>query len=149
MLLPVLAGMAVHKFAPKGSLRLDKPLSILATVVLTAACVPILLKEWPDITRMIGNFSLVAMAAFAAVGLAVGHWLGGPDPHERSVLAMATSARHPAVALAITHNAVDKPGVMAAVLLALIVGSIVTAPYVKWRQRRDGAQLMQGHSPTA
>ena len=149
MLLPVLAGMAVHKFAPKGSLRLDKPLSILATVVLAAACVPILLKEWPDITRMIGNFSLVAMAAFAAVGLAVGHWLGGPDPHERSVLAMATSARHPAVALAITHNAVDKPGVMAAVLLTLIVGSIVTAPYVKWRQRRDGAQLMQGHSPTA
>jgi BASS family bile acid:Na+ symporter len=147
MLLPVLGGMAVRKFAPALALRLDRPLSILATVVLAAACVPILLKEWPDIVRMLGNFTLVAMAAFAAIGLIVGHWLGGPDPHERSVLAMATASRHPAVALAITHNAVDKPGVMAAVLLALIVASIVTAPYVKWRQRCLDAQPAQGPSP--
>ena len=149
MLLPVLAGMAAHKFAPKRALQLDRPLSILATVVLAAACIPILFKEWPDITRMLGNFSLVAMAGFAAGGLVVGHWLGGPDPHERSVLAMATAARHPAVALAISHNAVDKPGVMAAVLLAMIVASIVTLPYVKWRQRGLQTPLAQGHSPIA
>ncbi|MFI4928785.1 MAG: bile acid:sodium symporter family protein [Burkholderiales bacterium] len=149
MLLPVLAGMAVRRFAPALALRLDRPLSILATGVLVAACVPILLKEWPDLLRMLGDFTLLAMAAFAAIGLAVGHWLGGPDPHERSVLAMATAARHPAVALAIAHNAVDKPGVMAAVLLALIVASIVTAPYVKWRQRSLQPALAQGHSPTS
>jgi len=135
MLLPVLLGMAVHRWAPALVKRIERPLSIVATVVLVAACMPIVLEEWPEMQRLIGHFSLLVMVAFALVGLGVGHWLGGPDPDERSVLAMATSARHPAVALTIAHNAIDKPGVMAAVLLALIVASIVAAPYVKWRQR--------------
>jgi BASS family bile acid:Na+ symporter len=147
MLLPVLAGMAVHHWAPGLARRIDRPLSIVATVVLIAACIPILLKEWPGMARLAGHFSLLAMILFALVGLAVGHWLGAPDPHERSVLALATSARHPAVALAISHNAVDKPGVMAAVLLTLVVASIVTIPYVKWQQRRHAADSTAGHSP--
>ena len=91
--------------------------------------------------RLVGNFSIVAMAAFALVGLAVGHWLGGPDPDERSVLAMATSARHPAVALAITHNVSDRPGVLAAVLMTLLVASFVTLPYVRWSRRRHADAL--------
>ena len=136
MLLPVLAGMAVHRWLPALGRRIDRPLSIIATVVLALACIPILVKEAHDMGRLVGNFSIVAMAAFAAVGLAVGHWLGGPDPDERSVLALATAARHPAVALAITHNALDKPGVMAAVLMTLLVASVVTMPYVMWMRRR-------------
>jgi len=47
MLLPVLAGMAVRRLAPALARRIDKPLSMLATLVLVAACVPILIKEWP------------------------------------------------------------------------------------------------------
>ena len=95
---------------------------------------------------MIGRFSLVVMIVFAVIGLAVGHWLGGPDPDDRSVLALATSARHPAVALAITHNATDRPGVMAAVLLVLVVSSVVSGPYVKWRRRVHQAPPPDGHS---
>lgn len=145
MLLPVLAGMAVRKFAPLVAGRIDKPLSIVATVVLVLACIPIVIKEWPEMARLVGNYSVVAMTVFALIGLVVGHWLGGPDPDERSVLAMATSARHPAVALAISHNAVDKPGVMAAVLLVLVVASIVSTPYVRWSRRGHDAAL--GHPP--
>ncbi len=133
MLLPVLAGMALRHWAPALARRIEKPLSIVATVVLVAACIPIAIKEWPDMMRLMGHFSLGAMVVFALVGLAVGHWLGGPDLDERSVLALASSARHPAVALAISHNAVDKPGVMAAVLLTLIVGAVLSIPYAKWR----------------
>ena len=139
MLLPVLAGIAFGRASPRLARRIDKPLSLLATTVLVAACIPILIKEWPDMLSLVGSFSVVAMTAFALVGLAVGHWWGGPDPDERSVLAMATAARHPAVALAITHNVSDKPGVMAAVLMTLLVASIVTVPYVKWNRRRHRA----------
>jgi BASS family bile acid:Na+ symporter len=135
MVLPLLVGMAVRRLAPAWARRIDRPLSLLATLVLVAACIPILIKEWPDMARLVGNFSVVAMAAFALIGVIVGHWLGGPDPDERSVLALATAARHPAVALAITHNAFDKPGVMAAVLALLLVASLVALPYVKLRIR--------------
>ncbi|HET9205579.1 MAG TPA: hypothetical protein VFO28_05020 [Burkholderiaceae bacterium] len=142
MLLPVLAGMALRKVAPAVARRIDKPLSILATGVLVAACIPILVNEWPHMAHLVGNFSILAMIVFALVGLAVGHWLGGPDPDERSVLALATASRHPAVALAIAHNAADRPGVMAAVLMALLVASVATMPYVKWsRARHAGAQM--------
>ena len=138
-LLPVLAGMTVRHLAPAFARRIDKPLSIVATVVLVLACIPILVKQWPEMGRLVGNYSVVAMAAFALVGMAVGHWLGGPDPDERSVLALATAARHPAVALAIAHNAFDKTGVMAAVLMVLLVGSVVAIPYVKWSRRHHDA----------
>lgn len=136
MLLPVLAGMAVRHWAPALARRIDKPLTIAATVVLVAACIPIAIKEWPDMMALAGRYSVVAMVLFALIGLAVGHWLGGPDPDERSVLALATSARHPAVAMAIAHNAADRPGVLAAVLLTLVVGAVVSIPYAKWRASR-------------
>ena len=139
IVLPVLAGMAVRRWCPALARRIDKPLSILATGALVLACIPIVIQEYPDMGRLLGNFSILAMVAFALFGLAVGHWLGGPEPGDRSVLAMATASRHPAVALVITHNATDRPGVMAAVLLSLLVGSIVTVPYVKWRRHRDVA----------
>jgi len=144
--LPALAGMAVHRWMPALARRIARPLSILATAVLGLACIAIVVGEWPDMERLAGNFSIVAMVVFALVGLATGHWLGGPDADERSVLAMATASRHPAVALAITHNAIDRPGVMAAVLMALLVGSAVSVPYVRWRRHRHDAALPRGES---
>jgi len=143
MLLPVLAGMLLRRVAPALAGRIDHPLSLAATGVLVVALIPILVKEWSPVLALLGNFTVVTMIVFALVGLAVGHVLGGPDPDNRSALAMATAARHPAVALAITHNAVDQPGVMAAVLLTLIVASVVTGPYVKWRWRAHEAALPQ------
>jgi BASS family bile acid:Na+ symporter len=137
MLLPVVAGMWMHRVAPALAERLGKPLSIFGTLLLVVALVPVLIKEWPAISALVGHFSVVVMIVFALVGLGVGHWLGGPDPDNRSVLALATSARHPAVALAITHNAADQPGVMAAVLLVLVISSVVSAPYVRWRRHEE------------
>ena len=58
--------------------------------------------------------------------------LGGPEPHDRPVLALAASSRHPGVALAV--GAAIVPGemlVVAAVLLALLVESLVSAVYVQ------------------
>ncbi len=148
MLLPVVAGMAVRHWAPAIAKRIDKPLSIVATVVLVAACIPSAIKEGPEMRRLLGQLSMVAMIAFAGVGLAVGHWLGGPDADNRSVLALASSARHPAVAMAIAHNAVDQPGVLAAVLLTLIVGAIVSIPYARWRAGSHARAQASGSHPS-
>lgn len=135
MLLPAIVGMALHEWAPRFAKRIQKPLSVAATVVLAIACIPIIAMEWPTMGRIAGNFSVVVMIGFTVLGLVVGHLLGGPNPEGRSVLALATASRHPAVALAISHNAVDKPGVMAAVLMALLVGTAISVPYVRWHQR--------------
>ena len=84
--------------------------------------------------------TLLALAVFAAVGLAVGHWLGGNVSDHRTVLALATSARHPAVALAIAGaNFQQQRAVLAVIFLYLVVGTVVSLPYVMWRKRRHAA----------
>ena len=80
------------------------------------------------------------------VGLVLGHVLGGPDPNDCTVLALSTSTRHPAMALAIAHDMPDKQGLVAAVLLVTLVGAIVSAIYLRLRPRRRTEALQRsGH----
>ena len=86
---------------------------------------------------MIGDGTVIAFAVFALIGLEVGHLFGGPDPENRSVLALANASPHPGVAIAV--GATLFPGqklVALAVLLSLIVGSIISIPYTLWRKRQ-------------
>jgi BASS family bile acid:Na+ symporter len=84
-----------------------------------------------------GDGTIIALAAFVLVGLAVGHLLGGPDPEDRTVLALSTASRHPGVALAIAHATFpEQQLVLAAVLLYLLVSALVSMLYLAWRRRR-------------
>ncbi len=141
MLLPLVVGALVHSAAPVFSQRLARPLAIASNGLLVVALVPILVKMWPQIWLLIGNFTVVAIIAFVLVGLLVGHLLGGPDENERTVLALSTATRHPAVAMAILHGDDDPQQLFAAVLLVLVVGMVASGPYVKWRTRHHAAQL--------
>jgi BASS family bile acid:Na+ symporter len=143
VLLPLLAGLVFKRIAPTLAAKASRPLSMAATVLLVAAALPILIKEWPAIRALVGNFSVIAIAAFSLVGLVLGHVLGGPDPDDRTVLALSTSTRHPAMALAIAHDMPDKQGLVAAVLLVTLVGAIVSAIYVRLHARRRTAALQR------
>jgi bile acid:Na+ symporter, BASS family len=116
--------------------RFAQPLSRVASIILLLGLIPIFGLAWRAIVGEIGDFTVVAIALFTLAGLVVGHWLGGPDGEDRTVLALSTATRHPGVALAVAGAvAQDKAAVSAAVLLAVIVGAVVTGPYVKWRRR--------------
>ena len=63
--------------------------------------------------------------------------LGGPNPNNRPVLALATATRHPAVALAIGHT--NFPGQKLAgalVLVYMVLSTLVAVPYLSWIRRR-------------
>ena len=137
VLAPLGTGLIVRRIAPTVAQRIVRPLSIAATVLLFAGIAPILFTKWPDMVAVIGNGTLLAIAAFIVVGLIVGHLLGGPDPADRTVLALSTAARHPGVALAIAAAAFPQQKlVLPTILLYLIAGAILTIPYSKWRQRK-------------
>jgi BASS family bile acid:Na+ symporter len=132
--------LIVNRLAPALAERIARPVSLLATTLLVAAALPVLFTAWPAIMSMIGNGTLLTLALFTIVGLIVGHWLGGDNPDNRTVLALATSARHPAVALAIAGtNFEQQKAVLAVVLLHLLVGIVVSLPYVVWRKRRHAS----------
>jgi len=135
ILLPLVAGTIVRLLAPSLAERARRPLSIVATVVLVAAFLPVLLKIWPAIVAAIGNFTLVTIVAFVLIGFAVGHLLGGPATEDRTVLTLATASRHPAVALAVVHDQAELLPVLGIVLIALVVAAVLAAPYLRWVAR--------------
>ena len=140
---PLAAGIALRAAAPTFAERVAGPLGILAMVLLVLCCIPVLIVEWRQFGLLIGNGTFVAFAAFALVGLFVGHMLGGPRFEDREVLALYTSARHPAVAIAIAQaNFPQVRLALTAVLLLLVMSAIISVPYILWVRRR-----LSGHHP--
>jgi bile acid:Na+ symporter, BASS family len=137
VLVPLAVGMALRQWAPSLAERIARPLAILGYVLLLASALPLAFAFWHDIRALIGNGTVLIIAAVVVVGLVVGHLLGGPRSDDRTVLALSTAARHPAVALAIAIavGAESKAG-LAAILLYLIVSIVVCIPYVAWRKKQ-------------
>lgn len=136
IIVPLIGGIAIRHFAPSLARRIARPTSVFAAGLLVIACAPVLFAVWPAIRGLIGNGMVIALAAFTMIGLGVGHFLGGPDPNDRAVLALATGTRHPGVAVAIANlNFPGEKAVLAVVLSHLIIGALVSLPYVRWRMR--------------
>ncbi len=141
IIMPLGLGIALHSFAPAKAEEFSKPVSIVAAVLLLAGLIPMLIAAGPAMWSLIGSGAIVALAAFVILGLLTGHVFGGPDPEDRSVLALATSARHPGLAVAIAHaNFPQQKLVLGAVVLYILVGAIVTIPYMKWRKRNESGR---------
>lgn len=141
VLVPLGLGIAVRMFAPLLAERAARPVSILATALLVLSVLPVLFVATRAIWELVGNGVAVALAAFTLIGLAIGHLLGGPDPENRTVLALATGTRHPGVAIAIAStNFPDEKAVLAVVLYHLVIGAIVSIPYVRSR-RTSNAEI--------
>jgi bile acid:Na+ symporter, BASS family len=136
VVIPLALGSIVLRFWPGLAARLGPAASIASGVLLIIAFVPVLIAQWPVINSLIGDGTLLAGVVFTALGLLVGHVLGGPKADNRTVLALATSSRHPAIAVAIANAAFpDEKLAPAAVLLVLIVNALAAAPYTAWRKR--------------
>jgi BASS family bile acid:Na+ symporter len=137
VILPLAAGVALHHLAPGLAASLAKPVSLVAGLLLAISGIALAAASWSAIWSLAGDGTLIAIVAITAIGLAIGYLLGGPTLEDRASLALATAARHPAVALAVVGaNVADRKHVLAAALLYLIVGTLVTTPFVRWRGRQ-------------
>jgi BASS family bile acid:Na+ symporter len=137
VLIPFALGLIIRRLIPTFAVRASPFASKAGVLLLVAAVAPVLITMWPAMISLIGDGTLLAIVAFTAVGLAVGHLLGGPDSDDRTVLALATATRHPGVALVIAAG--NFPGqtlVGPALMLYLLVGAIASTPYVMWRKRQ-------------
>jgi BASS family bile acid:Na+ symporter len=135
-IVPLGLGMLFHRLLPVQAEKLVRPVSLLSIILLVAAVLPILFTMSGAIWTTIINGSLIALVCFTLIGLALGHLLGGPDPGDRTALALATCSRHPGIALTIASlNFPDqKVALMAVIILHLIVGAVVSIPYLRWRR---------------
>lgn len=137
VLAPLILGAIVRRLVP-AVMAWATTIARIGTVVLLLAFAAVLFVSWRAILGTIGDFTVVAIVLFVLVSLAVGHVLGGPDPEDRTVLALATASRHPGVALAVASAVAHehRSTVAAAVLLAFLLGVVTTGVYGKWSGRR-------------
>jgi BASS family bile acid:Na+ symporter len=142
VLVPLALGLAVRALVPAIAERLDKPVTLVARVLLPLAVLVLVSGALSAIWALIGNGTVLAMVVFTVAGLAIGHVLGGPNPDHSVVLALSTACRHPAIALTIATANFPNQKFGAIILLYLIVNTVVGFPYVAW-QRRQIAQAVR------
>ena len=137
VLLPIGLGVAVHWLLPGLAERLAKPIAQIAGIGLLATAAAIMFSAAPSIWSLVGNGTVIALAAFVLAGLAIGHLMGGPEPENRTALAISTASRHPGIAIALAvANRPEQKLTAAAVLLYLLVNALVSMPYLAWIKRR-------------
>jgi BASS family bile acid:Na+ symporter len=132
---PLAAGILIARFWPPAAAA-STLMNRGALVLLVVGAVVVLFKEAPAIAGRIGNGILLVTVAIVLFGLLVGHLLGGPDSGNRGALALATSARHPGVAISLATATfpLDREAITATVLLFFLTSVVLTLPYVLWRR---------------
>ena len=139
---PLAIGIVIRKLSTPVADRIARPLGVISLLLLVLCSIPVLIGEAKPIWSLVGDGTVLTFVAFAVIGLIVGHFLGGPEPEIRPVLALTTAARHPALALAIAHaNYPDQKLAAPAVLLYFLISFIIPIPYLKWviRERAKNA----------
>ncbi len=133
---PLAAGILIARLWPRAS-ALSTLVGRVSLVLLVASAAVVLVKEAPAMAGRVGNGILLVIVAIVLFGLLVGHLLGGPDTGNRGALALATSARHPGVAIALATATfpLDQKAIVATVLLFVLANVVLTLPYLLWRRR--------------
>jgi BASS family bile acid:Na+ symporter len=133
-LLPLVAGLASARWAPRLAARASKPLTIITNLVLAAVLVLVLVLFFRPLLGVGGRGFLVA-AALSAAAVLVAHVLGGPDRTDRKVLGAFMALRFPALALALAKVSVSGRRAVPAVLAYVICSGIAYAIYASLIER--------------
>jgi BASS family bile acid:Na+ symporter len=140
VLAPLGVGFAIRHMAPRFASRAAKPVNAVGMFSLAIGLILILIAAWPEMQSLLSGRTLLAILIVTALGLFVGHELGGPVDANRPVLALASVTRHPAVAIAVASAAFPSSTLVApAVLLQFIVAALASVPYIR-RSKRLGAR---------
>ena len=138
-LLPLLLGMAARWLLRDASDRVSDALLKAVGIVFCACALTLLATHWQLIAAIVG-LPLLALGGFTLAALCVGHLMGGPDPNDRTALAVTCATRHVGVAMVI---AAATPGPRTVVLIVayMLASAFVIIPYMKWRGRVTPAGL--------
>lgn len=144
VLFPLVAGLLFARIAPRICASWARIVAGAGSILLLAVVLPQLVTLAPALRELVGNGTLLAIAAFALCTLFIGHLLGGPVEENRSVLALCTATRHPFIAITLIQQTFASQRLaIPAVFMALIVTSIASVPYVRMRRAKSARAVPQ------
>jgi BASS family bile acid:Na+ symporter len=139
---PLLLGMLLRWPLAAAADRLSERILGAAGAVLALSGAALLLLHG-RLLLGVGWMPLLAIAGMTAVALAIGHALGGPDPDDRTALAVSCATRHVGIAMLVASS-VPGPRTAAFVIAFVLASVVVSIPYLKWRARGSGAAARGG-----
>ena len=133
-LLPLSLGMLARKVFPAYAAKLESTLARTANLLLIVLTVLVLVDVW-NVVMGAGLRVAIIVAILTALALAVGHWLGGPEPGTRTAVALSSAARNPGLALLVAALNRAPPEINATILAYFVVAAFTVLAYVLWRRR--------------
>lgn len=139
VIIPLIIGLAAQKVLGARADRVARVMAKLSMVMLAVGALVIFVMLAPGMWALIGHGTLIALAAMVVIGLFAGYVLGGPLPGNRRALALATSMRHPGVAMGVIATAFPdaQPPLMAIVVFTLL-NVIISIPFLKLMREKPG-----------
>lgn len=132
-LVPLVLGMLLRRPLSSFADRLSEWILGAGGAVLVLCGVALLVLQ-RQLLFEVGWIPLFAIAGMTALALAIGHALGGPDPDDRTALAVSCATRHVGIAMLVAST-VPGPRTAAFVVAFVLASAVVSIPYLKWRGR--------------
>lgn len=145
LLLPLGVGMVIRRVAPTLAARIAAPVDTAANMLLPGLALVVLIVGASAVLEL-SAAALLAMVLAPAIALAVGHLLGGPDPRDRTVLAIENAGRFPALAALVAAAGFPQVHALPTVIAFLVISTLVTLPYAAWRKRTHRASPGAGRA---
>jgi BASS family bile acid:Na+ symporter len=137
-LAPLLLGMLLRWPLSRVADRLSDGILKAGGIVLLLGAVALLALQGRLLLEA-GWWPLLALAGLTLVALLVGHVLGGPDPDDRTALAVCCATRHVGIAI-LAASVAPGPRVATLVLAYLLASALVSIPYAQWRRRTAASE---------
>jgi BASS family bile acid:Na+ symporter len=99
-LMPIVLGLTIRGLAPTVADQLAPIVGKAGMIGLAIVVLVALAKFYPALLNM-DAWSYLIIALISVTALAIGHFAGSDDPHEREALAIECGVRHPALAITI------------------------------------------------
>ncbi|MGR2752926.1 bile acid:sodium symporter family protein [Agromyces arachidis] len=136
VLLPLALGFIVGRIWPTASDRFGGRLVAIANSLMLVALLALLVLVFPAVVSALSLVTLVVMFAFTAIGLAVGHALGGPDRSDAVVLAIACANRNPGLAIGLAASIFPAESFAGTAIIYALVSNIAVTLYTRLQRRR-------------
>jgi BASS family bile acid:Na+ symporter len=133
-LLPLATGMGVRLLRPALADRIAGPLGKVALALMLALVVLVLVDGWRALTEP-GWSPTLAIVLLTAAALLAGHLLGGPEPATRTILAVTSASRYPALCFLVIALNYPRMGVEGVVIAYTLIAALARVPYIAWRGR--------------
>lgn len=137
-LLPLGLGMLFRLAVPSLAERVGDPLLKIGSAVMALSALAALAIGFRMVFE-VGLPSLIGFAAFTLAAIVAGHLLGGPNPSNRTSLAIACASRHIGLGLLIAANASGNHA-LPLVVAYLLASAAVSIGYVRWITKRRVSQ---------